>query len=351
MRLRRAAPMPDEWRRGLRLGLAVLLLSSLGFTLIDRPGYESAVMTLKWACLTLPVVTMPLLGKVSGRLLACPGPASPSLPLPCACPWLTRLPLAHTPALLLPLAHMRPILNCVADRASGLRAHARHHPGRRPGLPVRWHHHQLVDAGGCCAGREGGQHGPAPPSPCPACRCRAKTQSNMLCRPPTVCTPNLSASYPPHPAPPPPCARRAQHGADTHDLAIASLAACFALLSVLAGKRFNLDLSARLFVIAFLLVAFSSQQGQGGRPGCACICEHRHACCLHMGPLLPACKASLLRLLPFMPCRPPPGGHHPGRRHLPGSADNGCDVHPGASALREHRGAADVSEALQRGRG
>jgi hypothetical protein len=36
---------------------------------------------------------------------------------------------------------------------------------------------------------------------------------------------------------------------------------------VLVGKRFNLDLSARLFVIAFLLVAFNALEGKGEQRG------------------------------------------------------------------------------------
>lgn len=54
---------------------------------------------------------------------------------------------------------------------------------------------------------------------------------------------------------------------ETDDIAIALAAAAFAFLSVLAGKRWGLDLSAKLFVIAFVLVAFSAQQGQGERRG------------------------------------------------------------------------------------
>lgn len=65
MRLKSKHNIPDHWRRAVRLGVAVFCLSALGFTWIGVPGREPAVLLLKWACLTLPVVTMPLLGKAS----------------------------------------------------------------------------------------------------------------------------------------------------------------------------------------------------------------------------------------------------------------------------------------------
>ena len=65
MRLKSKHNIPDHYRRAVRLGIAVFCLSALGFTWIGVPGREPAVLLLKWACLTLPVVTMPLLGKAS----------------------------------------------------------------------------------------------------------------------------------------------------------------------------------------------------------------------------------------------------------------------------------------------
>lgn len=86
--------------------LQVFCLSALGFTWIGVPGREPAVLLLKWACLTLPVVTMPLLGKASGRgglarrLLSCrraagnTGTSSPTLHL-----HHVRRHLSHAPSL------------------------------------------------------------------------------------------------------------------------------------------------------------------------------------------------------------------------------------------------------------
>lgn len=64
MRLRSKDAVPDHWRRAWRLGIAVFTLSAVGFSLIGT-GNDAAVMLCKWATLTLPVVTMPLLGKAS----------------------------------------------------------------------------------------------------------------------------------------------------------------------------------------------------------------------------------------------------------------------------------------------
>jgi hypothetical protein len=49
---------------------------------------------------------------------------------------------------------------------------------------------------------------------------------------------------------------------ETDDIFLAVVAATAAFASVLAGQRFSLDLSAKLFVIAFILVCFSSQEGR-----------------------------------------------------------------------------------------
>lgn len=42
-------------------------------------------------------------------------------------------------------------------------------------------------------------------------------------------------------------------------------ACCVAVASVLCGKRFKLDASARLFVITYLLVIFGADRGTGAR--------------------------------------------------------------------------------------
>jgi hypothetical protein len=64
-RLARCLKVPDHYRRAIRLSLAVALLSAVGFSLVGRPGHANTVAVLKWALLTCPVVTMPLLGKTS----------------------------------------------------------------------------------------------------------------------------------------------------------------------------------------------------------------------------------------------------------------------------------------------
>ena len=79
MLLRRKHAVPDHWRRAARLGVAVALLSYIGLSLATGEGHEGLIMAIKWACLTCPVVTMPLLGKV--RLRADSGRLAP-LPLP-----------------------------------------------------------------------------------------------------------------------------------------------------------------------------------------------------------------------------------------------------------------------------
>lgn len=56
---------------------------------------------------------------------------------------------------------------------------------------------------------------------------------------------------------------RPQQSNEADDLFLAAATGAAAFLSVLAGKRFNLDLSARLFVIAFVIVSFNAQQGKG----------------------------------------------------------------------------------------
>ena len=65
----------------MRLAVAVLALASVGFSLIGHEGSEGAVMLAKWAALTAPVVTMPLLGKVGGGLLCGEDSEEPPAPL------------------------------------------------------------------------------------------------------------------------------------------------------------------------------------------------------------------------------------------------------------------------------
>lgn len=64
--------VPDHIRRGIRLGIAILILSSIGFSIVGREGCENWVPVFKWGLLTCPVVTMPLLGKVI-LTAKCPG--------------------------------------------------------------------------------------------------------------------------------------------------------------------------------------------------------------------------------------------------------------------------------------
>jgi uncharacterized membrane protein YccC len=150
MRLKSKHNIPDHWRRAVRLGVAVFCLSALGFSWIGVPGREPAVLLLKWACLTLPVVTMPLLGKTTQ-------------------------------------VGMERVLGTIIGGTLGLLA---------DGVATKWW--TLQDT-------------------------------------------------------------------ETDDFFIAAVAAVCAALSVLAGQRYGLDLSARLFVIAFLLVSFSAQQGRDPR--------------------------------------------------------------------------------------
>lgn len=67
MRLKAKEAVPDHYRRAVRLATATAIVATLGFSLASRPGYEKGplVLILKWALITLPVVTMPLLGKTS----------------------------------------------------------------------------------------------------------------------------------------------------------------------------------------------------------------------------------------------------------------------------------------------
>ncbi|PSC74075.1 aluminum-activated malate transporter 10 [Micractinium conductrix] len=149
MRLRSREAVPDHWRRALRLSLAVGLLGAVGFNLVSRPSYERgpAVPVVKWALITLPVVTMPLLGKTSQ-------------------------------------VGAERILGTILGGALGFLASA---------VATNWWTLQANEA---------------------------------------------------------------------DDMFLAAAAACAAFVSVLAGKRFGLDLSARLFVVAFLIVSLNAQQGK-----------------------------------------------------------------------------------------
>ncbi len=68
MRLRAKEAVPDHWRRAVRLSVAISLLGILGYSLVSRPSYQRGplVLVVKWAMITLPVVTMPLLGVRAG---------------------------------------------------------------------------------------------------------------------------------------------------------------------------------------------------------------------------------------------------------------------------------------------
>lgn len=149
MRLRAREAVPDHWRRAVRLSLAISLLGVLGYSLVSRPAYQRGplVLVVKWAMITLPVVTMPLLGKTSQ-------------------------------------VGAERILGTVAGGILGFLAAA---------AATHWW----------------------------------TLQSN-----------------------------------EADDLFLAAATGAAAFLSVLAGKRFNLDLSARLFVIAFVIVSFNAQQGK-----------------------------------------------------------------------------------------
>ena len=65
MRLKLGRGLPDHYRRAIRLAIACGCLTGIGFSFIGVPGYEGLVLALKWAALTCPVVTMPLLGKTA----------------------------------------------------------------------------------------------------------------------------------------------------------------------------------------------------------------------------------------------------------------------------------------------
>ena len=67
----------------------------------------------------------------------------------------------------------------------------------------------------------------------------------------------------PHCAPTSPPPHYRQRASELDDVLLAAFASLAAFGGVLAGKRWSLDLSARLFVIAFVLVSFSSQEGTG----------------------------------------------------------------------------------------
>ncbi|KAL4436087.1 hypothetical protein ABPG77_005535 [Micractinium sp. CCAP 211/92] len=149
MRLRAKEAVPDHWRRAVRLSVAISLLGILGYSLVSRPSYQRGplVLVVKWAMITLPVVTMPLLGKTSQ-------------------------------------VGAERILGTVAGGTLGFLAAA---------AATNWWTLQANEA---------------------------------------------------------------------DDLFLAAATGVAAFLSVLAGKRWNLDLSARLFVIAFVIVSFNAQQGK-----------------------------------------------------------------------------------------
>lgn len=243
MLLKSKQSVPDHYRRAAWLGCAVFVLASFGFSWIGIPGREGVVMLLKWALLTLPVVTMPLLGKVSRvscrkHLPACPFPIQSII---------TRAD--HT-------TRARPAALPHADQPGGRRTHLRHRAGRRAGLLFRRPGYAVVDPAGA-------PRHVAPMrqrSACGGVRAGGPLHREPLRSPPLApvnCCPQQQQQQAP-----------ALQATETDDLFMASAGAALAALSVLCGKRWNLDLSARLFVIAFLLVAFSSQQGQGARVGC-----------------------------------------------------------------------------------
>ncbi|KAL4422455.1 hypothetical protein ABPG75_008652 [Micractinium tetrahymenae] len=149
MRLRAKEAVPDHWRRAVRLSVAISLLGILGYSLVSRPPYQRGplVLVVKWAMITLPVVTMPLLGKTSQ-------------------------------------VGAERILGTVAGGILGFLAAA---------VATNWWTLQANEA---------------------------------------------------------------------DDLFLAAATGAAAFLAVLAGKRWNLDLSARLFVIAFIIVSFNAQQGK-----------------------------------------------------------------------------------------
>jgi hypothetical protein len=121
MLLRRKHAVPDHLRRAARLGAAVALLSSIGFTLTTGEGPEGLIMAIKWACLTCPVVTMPLLGKV--RLLLAAGRQAGIAAAQAGRQALLRRRQAGTAAARhfsehLPMALMRPHSSCFSTQTT-----------------------------------------------------------------------------------------------------------------------------------------------------------------------------------------------------------------------------------------
>lgn len=222
MRLRSHQAIPDHIRRAVRLSTAILVLSSVGFSLVGRPGCQKYVLLIKWALLTCPVVTMPLLGKVrscvAGHRWCAPG-------------FLRAARTSHSHAPVLPPAD-RLVLLLPAPQTSQV---------------------SFERALGTVVGGGLGFLATA-----------AATRWWTL------------------------------QATETDDIFLAALAAAAAFASVLAGQRFSLDLSAKLFVIAFILVCFSSQEGRGVCWPCSCSrsrrCSVAHrwlACRCWLG--LPAC--------------------------------------------------------------
>jgi hypothetical protein len=101
-----------------------------------------------------------------------------------------------------------------------------------------------------------------------------------------------------------------QQATETDDLFLAVAATLAAAGSVLVGKRFDLDLSARLFVIAFLLVSFNALEGKGEqRLRCSASCRQRWLAVLAALAALTArgCDGACAALLtPLLPTPPPP---------------------------------------------
>lgn len=195
--------VPDHYRRAIRLSVAVLLLSAVAFPLVGRPGCEPYVMLLKWALLTCPVVTMPLLGKVSQ-------------------------------------VSFERALGTIIGGALGFWATA---------LATHWW--TLVR--GCCmppAERDARSYMPTLRHPMDLVASPLPPNSS----PPTCAVCSRPAS--------PPCCLL-QKPSETDDLLLAAMTGTAAFVSVLAGQRLSLDLSAKLFTIAFILVCFSSQEGRG----------------------------------------------------------------------------------------
>lgn len=162
MRLRAREAVPDHWRRAVRLSLAISLLGVLGYSLVSRPAYQRGplVLVVKWAMITLPVVTMPLLGVSAVGPHACmrtlcllglPNNAAKSS-RPChlapLAPLARQLPerrACATPGSPRPCG--RPAPSAAENEPGGGRAHPGHCGGRHPRLPCRRGSHALVDAG------------------------------------------------------------------------------------------------------------------------------------------------------------------------------------------------------------